>query len=120
MDIKGITNLPEPQDSGRVKNTPSKKNDKSSYAGKETDNVSISSEAQKASKEIGYINKMKELPDIRPELVEKAKADIISGELLSEKNVEATAEKLLKGFVNNPEWCFFILSDECYSGIQIF
>lgn len=101
MDVLGINNISEPKDSGRIKKAQNKKTDNAS-ADKNSvinDNVVISEAAKSALKDRSYVNMVNELPEVRKELIEKAKSEISNGSLFSEEIMQKTADKLINGIV---------------------
>ena len=53
-------------------------------------------QAKAAASEVNLLKIVKQMPDIRPEVVEKAKQDIESGRLFSQDIAEKTAEEILR------------------------
>lgn len=105
MDILNIPNVPEPNN-GNSRIEKNKNSDKlldSSDSNKSSglkngDIISISEAAKKANSLNNFVKTTKELPEIRNELIEKAKNDIATGKLFSQDIAEATAEEILRRF----------------------
>jgi len=96
MDINEIQNISKAYEQEKPKKIEQKEKATTSK-GEKSDEISISDKAKSAYKERSLVNLVKELPEIRTELVSQAKAKISSGEIFSKTNIEKTAEQVGKG-----------------------
>jgi len=96
MDVSGISQTPEPQSSDRVKKVSDKKSASNTPKAPEGDRIDISSQAKAAQTDLDLIKVINELPEIRTDLIEKAKQDLDSGKLFTKEVLEKTADEILK------------------------
>ena len=98
-DVTSINNSTEsidPRKSEKIVQQKSSKQSagKSKSVGAQGDSVAISTSAKSALEKTRLINMVKNLPEIREEKVEQAKAKMESGELFSSESTEGLAKIL--------------------------
>jgi len=102
MDVNSVNNLSDPYESDKAKKVPPKKDEAAARKlSQNTDDISISDDAKLAFDEENFIKTVNDLPDVRTELVEKAKLDLENGTLLSPDVIEQTAEKIASALPDN-------------------
>jgi hypothetical protein len=97
MDVRGIDHLSEPGGSSKPEKPVSRKEENRRGEKTSGDALTISNEAETAFQERVYSKMVKDLPDIREDEVERARSALDRDELLSQKNLEQVAEKLMRG-----------------------
>lgn len=98
-NIAGAYGANDPEKVRKNATSPQKKNDNGKVGGKKalSDEVNISVAAKEAFNDRVFEKMVKELPSERQEEVERARQKLESGELLSRENIDATADRILKG-----------------------